>query len=148
MSDANTNTNTAGDASVSNIEDQFSLLTSNVSEMAKQCRVLQDDLKSLQRLYKQADKRSRVRPKKEQPKNTVSAELKKFLSMGTEPATKAEVMKAVSAYIKNNNLQIESNKRKFVPNKALLKLFNQSKPSEMTFVEINKSISHHLTKLE
>ena len=61
--------------------------------------------------------------------------------------TKAEVMKMVSTYIKENKLQVETNRRKFVPNSALLKLFNQSEASEMTFVEINKNISHHLTKL-
>ena len=147
MSNTNTNT-TEQQQTSSNIEEQFATLTTNVSEMAKQCKVLQEDLRCLQKLYKLADKKSRVRPKKEQPKNTPSNELRKFLSIGTDPVTKAEVMKLVSAYIKTTNLQLEDNKRKFLPNKALLKLFGQSSAKEMTFVEINKSISHHLTKLE
>ena len=38
--------------------------------------------------------------------------------------TKAEVMKGVSEYIKSNNLQLEDNKRKFLPNSKLSKIFS------------------------
>jgi len=61
--------------------------------------------------------------------------------------TKAEVMKQVSTYIKEKDLQIKLDKRKFKPNKELSKIFGIAKnPPQMTFVEINKYVSHHLTK--
>ena len=64
--------------------------------------------------------------------------------------TKADVMKGVSAYIKSNNLQLEEDKRRFKPNKDLCKLFAMpmSAAKNMTFVEINKHVSQHLTKVE
>ena len=37
--------------------------------------------------------------------------------------TKAEVMKSVSSYIKEKNLQIQEDRRKFLPNKELSKIF-------------------------
>ena len=43
-------------------------------------------------------------------------------------------------------IQIESDKRKFLPNKELAKIFGVKKPQNMTFVEINKHVSQHLTK--
>ena len=55
-------------------------------------------------------------------------------------------MKSISTYIKENNLQIPGNKRKFVPNKALMKLFKLKESKELTFVEINKYILQHLNK--
>ena len=78
---------------------------------------------------------------------SLSSDLEKFLSVshGTK-LTKADVMKMVSSYIKEKNLQIESDKRKFLPNKELAKIFGVKKPQNMTFVEINKHVSQHLTK--
>ena len=77
----------------------------------------------------------------------MSKELEKFLSLdhGTK-ATKAEVMKLISTYIKEKNLQIQTDKRRFLPNKELSKIFGVKKPQNMTFVEINKHVSPHLTK--
>ena len=59
-------------------------------------------------------------------------------------------MKLVSEYIKTKNLQLPENKRKFRPDKALAKFFGLSAADvkDMTFVEINKYISKHLTKVE
>lgn len=130
------------------MDEQFSVVFNNLNDMAKACKSLQEDLRGLYKVYRVAEKKSRIKPKKVQPKLNVSTSLNKFLGLnGENQLTKAEVMKMISTYIKENNLQLESNKRKFVPNKALLKLFNMSSPSEMTFVEINKNVSHHLSKL-
>lgn len=60
--------------------------------------------------------------------------------------TKAAVMKHISSYIKEKKLQVEENRRQFIPNKALSKIFSIKKPKNMTFVEINKHVSHHLFK--
>ena len=51
-----------------------------------------------------------------------------------------------SEYIKSNNLQVAENKRKFVPNKQLVKTFGMKAKSQLTFVEINKHVSTHLSK--
>jgi chromatin remodeling complex protein RSC6 len=97
------------------------------------------------------DKNSRQKKKRPQHPLLVSGELCKFLSTKkNSQMTKADVMKGVSAYIKSNNLQLEEDKRRFKPNKDLCKLFamSMSDAKNMTFVEINKHVSQHLTKVE
>ena len=58
-------------------------------------------------------------------------------------------MGLVSTYMKTTKLQLETDKRRFRPDKPLIKLFNlaESEVKDMTFVEINKYISKHITKV-
>ena len=113
----------------------------------KQVRGLQDSLKQLNREFRNLDRQNKAKKKRPQTPLVLSADLENFLSLqhGTM-LTKAEVMKSISSYIKEKNLQVAENKRQFIPNKQLAKIFNIKKPQSMTFVEINKHVSHHLTK--
>ena len=133
---------------IETLDTQFSDFYGQISTFSKSIKVAQDDLKSLYRTFKQVDKQTRQRKKKPQAKLSVSKDLAKFLSLesGTH-TTKAEVMKMISSYIKEKNLQEQTDKRRFTPNKELSKIFGVKKPKDMTFVEINKHVSHHLTKL-
>ena len=118
-----------------------------LTSLSKNVKSCQDDLKGVYRTFRQLDKQSRQRKKKPQAQLSLSKELEKFLRLdqGTK-ATKAEVMKKISSYIKEKNLQVQTDKRKFLPNKELSKIFGVKKPQNMTFVEINKHVSQHLTK--
>lgn len=128
-------------------DSQFSTLISQISGYNKEVRTLQDSLKSIHKTFRQLEKQAKQRKKKPQAKLNLSKELEKFLHLGHgTKATKAEVMKMISSYIKEKNLQIETDKRKFLPNKELSKIFGVKKPQNMTFVEINKHVSQHLTK--
>ncbi len=129
------------------LDTHFSELYTQVSTYSKNVRTLQDELKALHKTFRQLEKQSRQKKKKPQAMLSLSSDLEKFLSVshGTK-LTKADVMKMVSSYIKEKNLQIESDKRKFLPNKELAKIFGVKKPQNMTFVEINKHVSQHLTK--
>lgn len=129
------------------LDTQFAALIGTISTYSKDVRSLQDELKGIHRTFRQLDKQTRQRKKKPQAKLSLSKELEKFLSLdhGTK-ATKAEVMKMISTYIKEKNLQVQTDKRKFLPNKELSKIFGVKKPQNMTFVEINKHVSQHLTK--
>ena len=129
------------------IDNQFKEIYSNLNTFMKQSKTIGDQLRTLQRNCKQADRAARIRNKRPQEPMNVSKELAKFLKIGTgEQLTKATVMKMVSTYIKDKNLQIADDKRKFVPNKELLRIFGIPKAQNMTFVEINKHVSQHLTK--
>lgn len=129
------------------IETTFKSLTTQITDMSKVTRGLQDELKSLHKMVKQSDKSSRSKPKRPQSKMSLSKDLEKFLSLDKGTLlTKAEVMKSVSKYIKEKNLQIQEDKRKFLPNKELSKIFGIKKPQNMTFVEINKHVSPHLSQ--
>ena len=139
---------TSENLSVSEImEQQFKNVHDELSDLSKRTRDVQDNFKLLQKTWKNAEKTAKTKKKKVQSKHTLSPGLEKFLkvSHGTQ-MTKADVMKAVSEYIKTNNLQLEDNKRKFMPNSKLAKIFSMNTKEPLTFVEINKHVSVHLTK--
>ena len=130
------------------LDTQFKSLLEEVSTAGKHVRTLQDGLKTLQKSFKSLDKQNKQRKKRPQVPLNLSNDLEKFLSIkhGTM-LTKAQVMKSISSYIKEKNLQVTENKRQFVPNKELSKIFKiKGKAPSMTFVEINKHVSHHLSK--
>ena len=129
------------------IEGEFKTIFDSLNDFSKQTRSLQDQFKSLQKSCKLAEKQTKASKKKPQVKMNISKELSSFLSVSTDTQlTKAEVMKQISDYIKTNNLQVQENKRKFVPNKQLVKTFGMKAGTQLTFVEINKHISSHLSK--
>ena len=132
-----------------NIDNAFVSLSSQISEMSKSTRGFQDELKGLHKMVRQSNKSNRIKKKRPQVKMNLSKDLEKFLSVdkGTK-LTKAEVMKSVSTYIKEKNLQIQEDKRKFLPNKELSKIFGIAPKNahNMTFVEINKHVSQHLSQ--
>ena len=132
---------------IETLDTQFTSLLTHVSTYSKDIKLMQDELKTIHKTFKQLEKLSKLRKKRPQAKLYLSKELEKFLSLdhGTK-ATKAEVMKLISTYIKEKNLQIQTDKRRFLPNKELSKIFGVKKPQNMTFVEINKHVSPHLTK--
>ena len=131
------------------IDTQVKNLQANLLNYSKETKNLQEELKNLHRTFKQSEKLNKMKKKRPQAKLALSKELETFLSVdnGTK-LTKAEVMKSVSSYIKTKNLQIKTDMRRFQPNKELSKLFGikGSKPQNMTFVEINKHVSQHLSK--
>lgn len=134
------------------INTHFKSLHQNLLLISKTTKALGDELKSVQKTLKQSDKISRQKKKTPQVKLSLSSELSKFLSIDNETKlTKADVMKQISSYIKAKDLQIKEDKRRFKPNKELSKIFGikstKSSPSPpLTFVEINKYVSHHLSK--
>ena len=129
------------------IDTEFKSIFENLSGFAKQTRALSDQVRNLQKACKAAEKQTKANKKKPQTPMSLSKELSTFLSVAPETQlTKAQVMKSISEYIKSNNLQVESNKRKFVPNKQLQKTFGMKAKAELTFVEINKHVSGHLSK--
>ena len=131
------------------LELEFKTLQSTLTTLGKETKTMQDSLKNLQKIFKQSEKLNKMKKKRPQVKLSLSKELENFLSVdkGTK-LTKAEVMKNVSNYIKEQNLQIQEDKRRFQPNKDLSKLFGikNTKNNNMTFVEINKHVSQHLTR--
>lgn len=133
---------------IETINTHFNTIHSSLSLMVKETKGLQEEMKLIQKNLRQNDKINKYKKKKPQIKLCLSNELENFLSVdnGTK-LTKAEVMKQVSTYIKTKDLQIKVDKRKFKPNKELSKIFGITKNApQMTFVEINKYVSHHLSK--
>jgi chromatin remodeling complex protein RSC6 len=129
------------------IDTEFKSLYENLAGFSKQTRDLQEQVRKIQRTFKYAEKQTRTRKKKPQEKMNLSSDLAKFLSVNSSTKlTKAEVMKSISEYIKTKNLQVKDNKRKFSPDAKLTKVFGMPKSSQLTFVEINKHVSSHLSR--
>ena len=136
-------------ANVVTLENSFETIFESLGVVVKTIKTLQETVKTLQKQCKHIEKKKKTRVARVQEPLVLSKELCVFLKVPlTKRMSKAEVMKTLSTYIKESNLQIEENKRKFKPNKDLCKLF-KIKPNEikeMTFVEINKYIIQHVTK--
>ena len=136
------------------IDTAFKNLQQNLSGLHKLSKDMTDELKSLQKAIRVADKsRNKNRVKKPQSKMNVDNKLLTFLGHDDSvQLTRAEVMKQLSTYVKDTNLQVQTDKKRFKPTANLSKLFNITvksvKPEGMTFVEINKYISQYLTKIE
>ena len=134
---------------IDTLDEQYKSVYDELTNAAKHVRTLQDSVKNLHKTFRLLDKQNKAKKKRPQIPLHISKELGTFLSVDQGiKLTKAEVMKSISTYIKEKNLQVIENRRQFIPNKELSKIFNISpkKPPSMTFVEINKHISHHLTK--
>lgn len=129
------------------IDTQFKTLFEELTTITKRTKELHDGLKGIQKTCKLAEKQSKKK-KRNQTKNSLSKDLEQFLSVeqGTH-LTKAEVMKGISKYIKDKNLQLAENKRQFKPDKKLHKMFGMDVKQPLTFVEIGGHISSHLTKV-
>ena len=129
------------------LEQQFKNVSDELTSISKRTREIQDNFRILQKTIRSAEKQVKQNKKKSQVKMHLSSSLEKFLSVDKGTLlTKAEVMKGVSEYIKSNNLQCEENKRRFRPNKQLHKIFGMNTKESLTFVEINKHVSSHLSK--
>jgi chromatin remodeling complex protein RSC6 len=134
------------------INTHFKSLQQNLLLISKTTKSLGDELKNIQKTLRQSDKQSKQKKKTPQVKLNLSSELTKFLSVDNDiKLTKADVMKQISSYIKTKDLQIKEDKRRFKPNKELSKIFGlkatKSSPlPNLTFVEINKYVSQHLSK--
>jgi len=128
------------------MHERIQKLSENVMLVTKQTRAMQDELKQLHKIFKQTERQNKNRAKRPQVKMNVSNELQTFLKVDNDSKlTKAEVMKQVSTYIKEKDLQLKLDRRRFMPNKELSKIFGIKKAQDMTFVEINKYVSHHLS---
>ena len=136
---------------LNNMANSITDLCTNLSQFNTSNRQLQQQVKSIYKDYRR--ERAKLSKNKRKKNNTkihlpmnVTPALKKFLHLGSdELISKKDVMGRISTYVKEKDLQLKDNRRKFRPNSALRRLFGipAKKAVPMTFVEINKYISHH-----
>nr|QDY51948.1 hypothetical protein 2_20 [Mimiviridae sp. ChoanoV1] len=129
------------------IEEQFKEIYGGISTINCNAKDLQLKVKDLAKSFKHACKPKKVKKHTvmHDPMN-ISKELLKYLGQKTgTQLTKSEAMKHVSARVKTDNLQDPENKRQFTPNAALGKILNMKPIKTITFVELNKYLSHHFT---
>ena len=139
---------------------QFQALSSIVLNMASQFKEVQSQLKALQKTHakevKALQKRTRKRKNRDgkakspsgftQP-TKISDALAGFLGLdkGSE-LPRTEVTKKINAYIKENDLQWEKNKRHIKPDKKLGGLLNVGKGEELTYFNLQTYLKPHYIK--
>tara|TARA_Y100000389_G_scaffold197189_1_gene231286 strand:- start:266 stop:718 length:453 start_codon:yes stop_codon:yes gene_type:complete len=129
------------------LDEQFKLICEELSTLTGTIKTVQLKVKDLQKNCKSACKPKKVKKHTvmHDPMN-ISSELLKYLGKASgSKMTKSEAMKSVSERVKTDGLQNQENKRQFTPNKSLAKILNMKTAKTITFVELNKHLSHHFT---
>lgn len=139
----------------SNVQTLLASLVEMSGQQAQQTREMHRNLK---RLVTEVEREQKKLAKSSKPKRTVkqkpvavSAAMVKFLKgQKVEDQdggyTRQTMMKAVSAYIKQEKLQLNENKKNWKPDTALLKLFSLDKKQTYTFMNINGLLSRVVQK--
>tara|TARA_Y100000590_G_scaffold55136_1_gene57716 strand:- start:9275 stop:9979 length:705 start_codon:yes stop_codon:yes gene_type:complete len=149
----------------SSIESRFATLNTQMVEWKTLYNTMQTELKVLHRdvtrHMKEVSKRNRRRRKVQEvdpnaPKRAPSGFAKPTLMsnelcafLGEEPGTemaRTEVTKYLTTYIKQNNLQNQTNKRIIQPDAKLTALLNVSDTDEVTYFNLQKYMKVHFPK--
>lgn len=130
------------------ILNELNLLKSNLQKNILSVKTLEKEVvKELKKNSKATKAKKKRNPSGFAKPTLISEELCTFLGKpsGTEMA-RTEVTKNLTQYIKENNLQEPSNKRKINPDKKLQKLLNTKKSDEVTYFNLQKYMKVHFPK--
>lgn len=79
----------------------------------------------------------------------LSPELCEFLGKPNgESVPRTQVTKLITKYISDNKLYNDDDKRKIIPNDALIKLLNITPGDTLTYFNLQKHMKHHFIKLD
>lgn len=121
---------------IADIEQVMQSLASTLTALSKRVRKLD---KSVASLLKHKTKKVKV-AKKEVPAK-IDDRLMKFMGLLEPFATRSEVLRNISAYVRSHKLQIPDDKRTFKTDTTLASLFSVKKDEKLTFLAINKHIT-------
>lgn len=136
------------------------MLTALVDMAAQQAQQTREMHRNLKKLATEVDKEQKRLAKSSKPRRTVkqkpvgvTKEMEKFLTgHGVEKNdsgyTRQVMMKAVSAYIKDKQLQLQDNRKSWKADKTLAKLFDLDPKSHYTFMNINGLLSRVVPKTD
>lgn len=112
--------------------------------VAKQVRKLKTDSArvSSKRVRRQTNRSTNSGFMKPVP---ISKEMQKFTGIESKLVSRVEVTKAICNYVKDNNLQVQTDRRQFTPDEKLAKLLGTSAP--LTYYDLQKFIQHHFVKV-
>ena len=144
------------------IESDFASLNDRLAQFKSMYTSITSDLRKLQKNMARHVKENSRRNKKRKAQTgnkpprapsgfakpaLISKELCSFLGKpeGTEMA-RTEVTKHLTSYIKEHNLQDQSNKRKIIPDAVLKKLLNVQPKDELTYFNLQRYMKVHFPK--
>tara|TARA_B100000614_G_scaffold22995_1_gene18183 strand:+ start:5203 stop:5592 length:390 start_codon:yes stop_codon:yes gene_type:complete len=119
------------DVNIENIEEKLYNIKSIVTELTSELKILQKKISK------------RVKRKKKETLRKITPELAKFMNLDEETCVSREnIIRFISKYVKTQNLQNKNNKSSFVVDDKLSILLKLDKGTHITFLAINKLISH------
>jgi len=153
-------TTTAADGAVTDSSTVKQMLDALLDISGKQATAAREMHRSLRKLSVEVDREHKKQLRSSKPRRTVrqrpvkvSKEMGTFLTkQGIEAEgdvkgyTRQTMMKAVSAYIKAKELQIEENRKSWKADKTLVKLFSLDAKETYTFMNINGLLSRVVVK--
>ena len=127
--------------------DSMGNLKQYITQVQNKIRILEKNVKKEQKNYAkfmEKKKKGNHKPSGFAKPTPVSDELCDFMKKekGTHLA-RTEVTKYIIAYIENQKLQDESNKKKINPNQSLKQLLGVSENDEVTYFNIQKLMNRH-----
>ena len=119
------------DVNIENIEEKLYNIKSIITELTSEVKILQKKLSK------------RVKRKKKETLRKIKPDLAKFMNLDEETCVSREnIIRFISKYVKTQNLQNKNNKSSFVVDDKLSILLKLDKGTYITFLAINKLISH------
>ena len=155
-----TTTQTVTDEVVSDSSTVKQMLDALLDISAKQATSARELHRSLRKLSVEVEREHKKQLRSSKPRRTVrqrpvkvSKEMASFLTkQGVQSEgdikgyTRQAMMKAVSAYIKSKELQLEENRKSWKADKTLVKLFSLDAKETFTFMNINGLLSRVVQK--
>lgn len=113
------------------IENRIKLIKSTISEIVVIMKYIEKN-----KMTHQHNKKREVVQKQ------VVNELAEFMILKDNTTTRQDIIRSISKYVKDNKLQKTENKREFIIDAKLSKLLGLKPNTNLTFLGINKHISH------
>ena len=134
------------------LKDQIALQKATLQSMTKQLKLIE---KQLYKNIKVSDKIKEKQVKNKTRKTgltkpmKISQQLADFIGVNVEDKiARTDVTKKLSKYIKEYNLQKNTDKRVIIPNESLMSLFKEFNAVEpLTYFNLQKHISHHYSDI-
>jgi len=141
------------------LEPMFSEIFETISSFKKSVTVFQNQIKHLEKQVKRENKGlhkelSKLKVKKKDKKPSgfakpvpISNELCLFMNKPEETKmARTEVTRSIIKYIKDNDLQAETEKKRIIPDEKLQKLLDCDSNEEITYFNIQKFMNKHFMK--
>ncbi len=129
----------------------LSTFKTQISSLQQQVKTLEKDvikeLNAANKIIEKANNKPKRKPSGFALKVNISDELKEFMSEGSDfMVARTEVTKYLINYIKENNLQNETDRRKIECDEKLKNLLKVNEGEEVTYFNIQKYMNRHFLK--
>ena len=114
----------------------------DVEEKLTAIKTLLAELTSVLKVIEKTSPKKRPKTKKVEKPRPISKALASFMKLSEASSSREGVLRAISKHVHDKKLQDVNNKREFLVDKPLSQLLKLKSGTRLTFLAINKHISH------